>query len=623
MLHEQARDGIRLLAGQMVQWAQSGHLGAALGCSDLATVLWRSHLRIDPKHPLWVNRDRFILSNGHASALLYALLYCRGFELSWEELKAFRQWNSLTPGHPEYHPGWVEATTGPLGQGLGMGVGMALGLERLAMQWGEDMFDARVYVMVGDGCLMEGISHEVATQAASWNLDRLVVLWDDNGVTIDGAVHQVSKEDTCQRFRAYGWEVIGPIDGHDPKIIDQALHAAKIRNGRPKLIACRTLIGKGLEGHEGQASIHGGPIPESTWQAYQKTLSVDLETLQSDAYRNTWGARQDDYALWQTKHQHDPRFWQIEHDPTGSQSVRLPLRPESGDMATRKASQVWLQKACAINACLFGGSADLDASVLTHPGASSIAPYVHYGVREFGMFAVANGLALIGYRPYVGTFLVFSDYGKNAMRLAAMMQLPVTYVLTHDSIALGEDGPTHQPIEQLVGLRAIPGLEVWRPCDAEETFACWEHILQDGKGPSALILSRQTLPQLSPPGIQLEHGFYILKSAKNPSLRIISTGSEVALAMEIAERTPFEVEVISCPNLNRMLQHRQLWESNTPSLIIEAASGWSWGDVQPKASWRWTLDRFGGSAPGAVLQKALGFECEAVLKHLQTLGYTL
>lgn len=632
LTHKKACDFVKFLAIRSVQIAQSGHPGAPLGCADVMTILWRNWLSVCPKNPTWVNRDRFVLSNGHASALLYSLLYLRGFPISWDDLGKFRTLHSLTPGHPERDvEHGIEATTGPLGQGLGCAVGMALAEAIQSKQWREkgapELMEHYTYALVGDGCLMEGVSHEVANLASVWSLDKLIVMWDDNQITIDGPVSKVSKEDTLARFRSYGWDVLADVDGHDPLAIDEAFRWTRNRNGKPKFIDFKTVIGCGVQDAQGSASMHGSPLKSAQWSQLLQDLDVDEAMLQNADQLKAWQepclAHYEDW-LKKVYLLDDSRMIKTLLD-ISEDELRIPeLGLVQRAMSTREASHVWIQAACAINERLVGGSADLDASVLTHPGEKSIAPYVHYGVREFGMCVVANGLALSGYRPFVGTFLVFSDYAKNAIRMAAMMKLCVIYVFTHDSIALGEDGPTHQPVEQLLSLRAIPNLETWRPADARETYAVWEEAMMRQSGPSALILSRQSLPVVAPENVDVSQGAYYIVACDHPVLILLASGSEVALAVEVREQLAhLAIAVVSCPNLNRLRHspmHKTL-QNKAPIFVIEAGSSWCWGDIQPDPDYRVTMDSFGVSAPGKIAQSEFGFSTEAVITKLQKIGY--
>ena len=631
LTHDRACALVKFIAIRSVQSAKSGHPGAALGCADIMTVLWRHVLNVHPEAPLWPNRDRFILSNGHASALLYALLYLRGFPLSWHDLGQFRSLHSVTPGHPERDAlRGIEATTGPLGQGLGCAVGIALAETIQAKQSSKNApTDHYTYALVGDGCLMEGVSHEVANLASLWNLDKLVVMWDDNQITIDGAVSMVSKEDTLARFRSYGWDVLGPVDGHDQGAIQQAFEWSRTRNGKPKFIDFNTVIGRGVQGAQGSASLHGSPLTEAQWSQLSEDLGVTEAMVTDATFLNAWRAGcPDSYDHWK-KQVVSSQSETVSQSASECQDVVLKIpnmTPVSHAISTRAASGLWIKAACAINDRLIGGSADLDASVLTCPGESALAPYLHYGVREFGMCVVANGLALSGYRPFVGTFLVFSDYAKNAIRMAAMMHLGVIYIFTHDSIALGEDGPTHQPVEQLLTLRAIPNLETWRPADAHETFAVWQEAMKRTDGPSALILSRQTLPLVAPlpEAIDLTWGAYVISNCDRAVLILLATGSEVSLALAVRKQLAhLAIEVVSCPNLNRFRHsplHHALQEK-APIFVIEAGSSWCWGDIQANPDYRVTLDCFGVSASGEAAMTALGFGCDHIVSRLKKIGY--
>ena len=628
LTHHQSSNLVKFLAISAVQAAKSGHPGAPLGCADIMTVLWQKYLQLNPHDPTWINRDRFILSNGHASAMLYALLYLRGFNLKLDDLQQFRQLHSLTPGHPELDQQYgIEATTGPLGQGFANAVGIALAAKLQAQSLdteGQTLLDYRSYVLVGDGCLMEGISHEAANLASVWELEKLIVMWDNNNITIDGYVTMVSKEDTSARFTAYGWDVIGPVDGHDPIAIQNALQLAQLCNGKPKFINFITTIGCGVQDGAGTSAMHGSPLSTAQWQQLTIDLAVSESMVRDHKLIQQWQQHcPNQYDSWQQRWNNSPAYSVTAINKLNS-SLTIPIPPVLAMCSTRVASQQWIQAACMLNSTLIGGSADLDASTLTYPGATSIAPYIHYGVREFAMCAIANGLTLAGYRPFVSTFLVFSDYAKNAIRMAALMKLGVIYIFTHDSIGLGEDGPTHQPVEQLLALRSIPGLETWRPADAAETFIAWREAMLCEHGPTALVLSRQNLPIITNTNIDLTYGAHIVLSHNNPELIICATGSEVTLAIQASLQLPHRaIQILSCPNLNRFrnsVLHHSLAKI-APFFIIEAASGWSWGDIQPNPDFRLTLDNFGMSAPGPEVQRACGFSIENVLLRLKNIGY--
>lgn len=602
LTNKQASDLLRFIAVRCVQIAKSGHPGAPLGCADIMTILWREWLKVDINNPDAANRDRFILSNGHASAMLYSLLYLRGFPITWKDLSSFRSLHSITAGHPEINQKYgIEATTGPLGQGLGMAVGIAK-----AAQLSKSTY--HTYVLVGDGCIMEGISHEVSNLASLWELDNLIVMWDNNQITIDGAVSLVSKENTQERFKSYGWDIIS-ADGHDYASITAAFKKAHVKNKKPKFIDFKTIIGKGVHDAEGKSSLHGSPLTEEQFLKLCQSLNVNEIMAQDIDVLKAWRAC-------------CPILKSL---PSITKPLNIPKMSDNRDSkSTRQASQDWINKACAINPELIGGSADLDASVLTKPNQDSCAAYLQYGVREFGMCAIANGLAASGYRPFVGTFLVFSDYAKNAIRMSAMMHLPIIYIFSHDSIALGEDGPTHQPVEQLLTLRAIPNLETYRPADSYETELSWIEAMKRTDGPTAIILSRQTLVHVSNKNARLEDGAQIIIDCKNPILILLATGSEVSLAIEAQQALAhLEIMVVSCPNLNKFRHsslHKKL-ASLCAIFVIEAASSWSWGDIQPDPRYRITLDEFGLSAPCKIVQQAFGFSKENILNKLKTLGF--
>ena len=568
-------DAVRVLCADAVEQARSGHPGAPLGMAELATVLWSRHLRHDPSDPLWPDRDRFVLSNGHASMLLYALLHLTGYALPLDELRRFRQLGSRTPGHPEVGvtPG-VETTTGPLGQGLANGVGMALAESLLAAEFNRDghtIVDHRTFVCVGDGCLMEGVSQEAISLAGTLRLGKLIVLYDDNGISIDGAVDDWFADDTPARFRACGWRVIGPIDGHDLHALDAALtdsvQASRQPDAKPTLIACRTTIGKGATGHEGTADVHGAPLGADGIAALRTTLQWEHAPFEvPDDVRAGWDARESGasrrhawqarFAAYAAAHPQAaaeferrtqralPPHWSARADEAVA-TLAAQLVRDGKPLATRRASQLALNALAPLLPELLGGSADLTGSNLTDfHGHHRIAPrragnYLSWGVREFGMAAAMNGVALHGgHIPYGGTFLTFSDYSRNAIRMAALMRQRVIHVFTHDSIGLGEDGPTHQPVEHVAALRLIPNLDVWRPADALETAVAWVEALTRHDGPSALVLSRQALPIVTQPAQRrdIARGGYVLRDAPDARAVLLATGSEVSLALD-AQRT--------------------------------------------------------------------------------------
>jgi len=521
---DEMANALRALAMDAVQQANSGHPGAPMGMAEMAVALWNGHLRHNPANPKWADRDRFVLSNGHASMLLYALLHLSGYDLPLEELKRFRQLHSKTPGHPEagLTPG-VETTTGPLGQGLANAVGFALAEKLLADEFNRpahEIANHRTYVFLGDGCLMEGISHEACALAGAWKLSKLIALYDDNGISIDGAVKGWFIDDTPARFRACGWNVIGPLDGQSVAAVGQAIADAKRSVDKPTLIVCRTTIGAGSPGRAGTAKAHGEPLGADEIRLTREAIGWPHPPFEiPPAIGARWDARQAGAAreaVWQTRFaayraEHPALAAEFERRMAGElprdfEETRLGVLAEFGQsretIATRKASQKLLAALASRVPELLGGSADLTASNLTDfPGCGAVrggepgGRHIHYGVREFGMAAVMNGVALHGgFIPYGGTFLTFSDYSRNAIRMAGLMKRRVVHVFTHDSIGLGEDGPTHQPVEHAASLRLIPNLDVWRPCDVAETAVAWTHALAQGDRPSALLLSRQNLP---------------------------------------------------------------------------------------------------------------------------------
>jgi len=652
-------DTLRVLAADAVQRAASGHPGAPLGMAEMATVLWGRHLKHDPADPAWPDRDRFVLSNGHASMLLYALLHLTGYALPISELQRFRQLGSRTPGHPEVGltPG-VETTTGPLGQGLANAVGMALAESLLAAEFnrpGHAVVDHRTWCFVGDGCLMEGISQEAISLAGTLGLSKLTVLYDDNAISIDGDVRDWFADDTPTRFRACGWRVLGPIDGHDLRAIDDAIasatQASREASARPTLIVCRTTIGKGAPGHEGTAEVHGAPLGSEGVAALRRGLGwphppffvpdelrAAWSAIETGSLRRAaWRARFDDYAaaypalaaeLGRRLRGELPADWPARADAAVAELAAQAL--EAGKpLATRRASQLTLDTVAPMLPELFGGSADLTGSNLTdfaghrRAGPRRAGNYLSYGVREFGMAAVMNGVALHrGLLPYGGTFLVFSDYSRNAIRMAALMHQRVVHVFTHDSIGLGEDGPTHQPVEQLAALRLIPGLDVWRPADLLETAVAWMQALQRAEGPSALVLSRQALPLLAAPAQRaaVARGGYVLRDAPRPRAVIVATGSEVALAVGAQQRLAEEgiaVRVVSLPSTSVFDRQPADWRDAVllPALPVVAVEAGHPDGLRRYAGRDGAvigLSRFGESAPGPQLMSHFGFTIEAV-----------
>jgi len=583
----QLANAIRALAMDAVQKANSGHPGMPMGMADIAEVLWNDHLRHNPANPRWVDRDRFILSNGHGSMLLYSLLYLTGYPLPIEQLGRFRQLGSETAGHPERHPDLgIETTTGPLGQGLGNAVGMALAEKILAGTFnrpGFDVVDHHTWVFAGDGCLMEGISHEACSLAGTLKLGKLVCFYDDNGISIDGEVHGWFTDDTPKRFEAYGWHVVPGVDGHDSAAVQRAIAAAKAVTDRPSLICCKTIIGFGAPNKQGTEATHGAALGAEEVAAARKRLDWPYPPFEVPAdIRAGWDARARGAAVeaeWQKKfsayRQQYPELaaefeqrmrgelpadWEQTVEAYVAQTVKA-----AADLATRQSSQAALNAYGPKLPAMIGGSADLTGSNNTNRkdnrGISETderVNYIHYGVREFGMATALNGLTLHGgFIAYGGTFLIFSDYARNAIRLSALMQIGSIFVLTHDSIGLGEDGPTHQPIEQLCSLRIIPHMTLWRPCDAVETAVSWADAVERRTGPSCLILTRQTLPHQTRSAEQvanIRRGGYVLKDCEGePECILIATGSEVSLAMGAAQsltQRGRRVRVVSMPSTN-------------------------------------------------------------------------
>ena len=577
-------NAIRVLAMDAVQAAKSGHPGAPMGMADIAEVLWNRLMRHNPANPDWPNRDRFVLSNGHGSMLIYALLHLTGYELSIEDLKQFRQLHSKTPGHPEYGytPG-VETTTGPLGQGIANAVGMALAEKTLAAQFNRDghtIVDHHTWVFLGDGCLMEGVSHEACSLAGTLRLGKLIAVYDDNGISIDGEVEGWFTDDTPKRFESYGWHVIPAVDGHDPVAVEAALLAAKAETERPTLVCCKTVIGKGSPNKQGTESCHGAALGEDEIALTREALGWHHDPFViPDEVREAWDRRPAG-AEMEAEWQQGFDAYREAHPDLADEFLRR-LRGElpadfsdqadayiadcvaaANDVASRKASQQSLNALGPHLPELLGGSADLAGSNLTLwsgaqgvSAASAEGNYVYYGVREFAMAAIMNGVALHGgFIPYGATFLIFMEYARNAVRMSALMGQRVLYVFTHDSIGLGEDGPTHQPVEQLTALRATPNLQTWRPCDAVESAIAWKQALLRDKGPSAMIFSRQTLPHQVGAVEQIEGvhrgGYVLMREQGDLDAIVIATGSEVALAVEAAGRLTEAgrgVRVVSMP----------------------------------------------------------------------------
>ncbi len=626
--HDPRANALRALAMDAVQKANSGHPGAPMGMAEMAVALWGTHLRYNPADPHWPDRDRFVLSNGHASMLLYALLHLTGYDLSLEEIKNFRQLHSKTPGHPErgLTPG-VETTTGPLGQGITNAVGMALAEKLLADEFnrpGHGIVDHRTYVFLGDGCLMEGISHEALSLAGVLGLDKLIALYDDNGISIDGAVAGWFRDDTPGRLRAYGWNVIGPIDGHDLDALDAALAAARRGNGKPTFILCRTTIGAGAPHRGGTAKAHGEPLGADEVAAARQALGWNHPPFEIPAeIRAQWDARARGAELqadWQRRFEaYRKAFPELAGAfmrrmagalPADWAALRAavltPFVQAKDGVATRKASQQVLAQLALRLPELAGGSADLTGSNLTDfPDAGP--RYQHFGVREFGMAALMNGMAAHGgWIPYGGTFLTFSDYSRNAIRMAALMRLRVIHVFTHDSIGVGEDGPTHQPVEHAASLRLIPNLEVWRPCDPLETAIAWTEAVADAQRPSALLLSRQNLPVQPHAADQqalIARGGYVLSDPPGARATLLASGSEVGLAsaaQALLVEAGIAVRVVSLPSSTRFDRQDAAYRAQVlgtlPRIGIEAGVTRFWAQYGCVAALG--VDTFGESAPG-------------------------
>jgi len=656
----QLANALRFLAADAVEAAQSGHPGMPLGMADIAQVLWHDYLRHNPDDPHWFNRDRFVLSNGHGSMLLYALLHLSGYDLPIAQLKAFRQLGSQTAGHPERHatPG-VETTTGPLGQGLANAVGFALAEKLLAQRYNRPQFeliDHRTWVFLGDGCLMEGVSHEAAALAGTWGLSKLVCFWDDNRISIDGEVSGWFTDDTAARFEAYGWQVIRGVDGHDPAQIQAAIDSALAQDQRPSLICCRTTIGFGSPNKAGSAASHGSPLGKAELQATRQALdwphaAFEIPPAIYESWRaNTVGAQRQ--AHWQQLFaDYAQQYPQQAAELTRRIHAQLPndfiahadqfianTQAAAPTIASRKASQNAIAAFAPMLPEIIGGSADLAGSNLTlWPGSQSVvatnadeasqANYIYYGVREFGMSAIANGLALHGgFLPFDATFLVFSDYARNAVRMSALIPAHVIHIYTHDSIGLGEDGPTHQPVEHLAALRYIPNNDLWRPCDAVESAVAWKMAITRQNNPSCLVFSRQNLPTQPRTPDQLKHiergGYVLADAAGDVEVILIATGSEVALAMAAkAELDSLGIgaRVVSLPSTNVFERQDSHWrEAVLPAAVrqrvaIEAGITGFWRQYVGLDGAVIGLDSFGASAPAEVLYTHFGITVEAIV----------
>lgn len=657
--HFELANAIRALSMDAVQKANSGHPGMPMGMADIAEVLWNEFLQHNPKNPAWVNRDRFILSNGHGCMLQYALLHLTGYDLSIEDIKQFRQLHSKTPGHPEYKftPG-VETTTGPLGQGLANAVGMALAEAILAQTFNREhhpIINHFTYCFVGDGCLMEGISHEVGSLAGTLGLGKLIVFWDDNGISIDGKVAGWFLDDTPKRFEAYGWHVIR-VDGHNREAIKKAIIDAQTHHNQPTLICCKTVIGFGAPHLAGTEQCHGSPLGVNEVRAAREKLGWQYEpfVIPAEIY-DAWNATEKGLQrekTWQSRFEtyradYPELAAELERRLQGAWvpgtkeklwQFALGVENKKENIATRKASQNALDVICALLPEMLGGSADLSESNLTHCKASkAITPhqfdgnYIYYGVREFGMSAIMNGIALYGgLIPYGGTFLTFLDYARNAVRLSALMGIRVIFVYTHDSVGLGEDGPTHQPIEHLTILRSTPNMSIWRPCDATETAVAWTMALQRNTGPTSLILTRQMVSHQAKTPEQVHNiarGGYILVDCELAiDAILISTGSEVSLAVLAAKQLQtegFNIRVVSMPSTDVFQSQEAAYrDAVLPPAVkkrvaIEAGSTNYWYSWVGQDGAVVGIDRFGESAPGAAVFEALGITIDAVISTVK------
>ncbi|EOW9410506.1 transketolase [Vibrio cholerae] len=659
---KQLANAIRALSMDGVQKANSGHPGAPMGMADIAEVLWRSHLNHNPQNPNWADRDRFVLSNGHGSMLIYSLLHLSGYQLSIDDLKNFRQLHSKTPGHPEYGyaPG-IETTTGPLGQGITNAVGMAIAEKALAAQFnkpGHDIVDHFTYVFMGDGCLMEGISHEACSLAGTLGLGKLIAFWDDNGISIDGHVEGWFSDDTPKRFEAYGWHVIPAVDGHDADAINAAIEAAKAETSRPTLICTKTIIGFGSPNKAGSHDCHGAPLGNDEIKAAREFLGWEHAPFEipADIYA-AWDAKQagaSKEAAWNEKFAAYAKAYPAEaaeykrrvagelpaNWEAATSEIIANLQANPANIASRKASQNALEAFGKLLPEFMGGSADLAPSNLTMwSGSKSLTAedasgnYIHYGVREFGMTAIINGIALHGgFVPYGATFLMFMEYARNAMRMAALMKVQNIQVYTHDSIGLGEDGPTHQPVEQIASLRMTPNMSTWRPCDQVESAVAWKLAIERKDAPSALIFSRQNLAQQPRSAEQVANiakGGYILKDcAGQPELILIATGSEVELAVAAYEQLSAEgkaVRVVSMPSTDTFdkqdaaYREAVLPAAVTKRIAIEAGIADFWYKYVGFGGRIIGMTSFGESAPAGELFKLFGFTTENVVKQAKEL----
>ncbi|MFT4814867.1 MAG: transketolase [Cyclobacteriaceae bacterium] len=658
---KQSANAIRALSMDAVQKAKSGHPGAPMGMADIAQVLWCDFLKHNPGNPKWFNRDRFVLSNGHGSMLIYSLLHLTGYDLSIDDLQQFRQLDSKTPGHPEYGytPG-VETTTGPLGQGLANGVGMAIAEKTLGAQFnreGHEVVDHNTYVFVGDGCLMEGISHEVCSLAGTLNLGKLIVFYDDNGISIDGEVQEWFADDTGKRFDAYGWQVLS-VDGHDPEAISDAIKQGISESTRPTLISCKTIIGFGSPKKQGTNGIHGSPLGDEEVAATREALDwPHVPFVIPQEIKQAWDATEQGFiaeSAWKEK----LVIYEEEYPELAMELVRrlkgqLPsyfsamadeyiakCQLSDDNIPSRKASQNSIEAYAALLPELIGGSADLTGSNLTNwSGSSAISQkadgnYIYYGVREFGMSAIATGMALHGgFIPYTATFLIFMEYARNAVRMSALMKQQSIFVYTHDSIGQGEDGPTHQPVEQLANLRTTPSMSVWRPCDNVESAVAWKAAIEKQNGPTSLVFSRQNLPHQARSDEQVQaisRGAYILKDCEGePSVIVLATGSEVSISLAAVESLQGEgvkARLVSIPCVDVFeAQDAEYREQVLPNAVrhrvaVEAAGVDYWHKLVGLDGKVIGMRTFGESAPGSVLMEHFGFTAENIVATVKSFG---
>ncbi|AXA34286.1 transketolase [Francisella adeliensis] len=653
-ISQEFSNAIRFLSIDATLKAKSGHPGMPMGMADIATVLWTKFLKHNPKNPNWINRDRFVVSNGHGSMLLYSLLHLSGYDVSIDDIKNFRQLHSKTPGHPEYGytPG-VETTTGPLGQGIANAVGMALGEKLLSDRYNskdKKVIDHHTYVFLGDGCLMEGVSHEACSLAGTLGLGKLIAFWDDNNISIDGDTKGWFTDNTVERFKAYGWNVIEAVDGHDMSEIEQAIVKAQSETNKPTLICCKTVIGFGSPEKAGTAAAHGSPlsIEERTSAAKKLAWEYDSFEVPQRVYK-FWDAKEKGVALetnwnklWESA-KSLPKYQELERvlakelpgmlDSEISKYIQDQIESPS-KVATRKASQMALEVLCQNMPEMFGGSADLTGSNNTNWSGSvwlnntdEGANYLSYGVREFGMAAIMNGLSLYGgLKPYGGTFLVFSDYSRNAIRMSALMKQPVVHVMSHDSIGLGEDGPTHQPVEHVPSLRLIPNLNVWRPADAVETMIAWQEAIKSSDTPSVMVLTRQGLTPCVDSlekAANVAKGGYLVSEYKDAKITLVATGSEVELAVTTAKeyaQKGVDINVVSIPCVEEFEKQSQDYKDKVirqdiPAVFVELAQGDMWYKHMPKAGGEVKgMTTFGESAPINDLMKYFGFTVEDLSK---------